>query len=116
MDIYHIWCNLKAGVSDTEFTDAAVHYFDYLKGQERLHAYRIMRRKLGLGIESLLEFHIMLEFENLAQLDEAFQHVSTRSNPVEGFHHTVNNKVSDVKFALYRDFPDPQRVHGEERF
>ena len=104
MDIYHIWCNLKAGVSDTEFTDAATHYFDHLKSQKRLHTYRIMRRKLGLGFESLLEFHIMLEFENLAQLDEAFQHVSTRSNPVEGFHHAVNSKVSDDMAVLRRKF------------
>ena len=116
MDIYHIWCNLKTGVSDTEFTDAAIHYFDYLKSAGRLHAYRIMRRKLGLGPAQLHEFHIMLEFENLAQLDESFQHVATRSDPVESFHHAVNSKVSDVMFALYRDFPDSVRVSGEERF
>lgn len=23
MDIYHVWCNLKQGVGDTEFTDTA---------------------------------------------------------------------------------------------
>ena len=31
MDIYHVWCCLKQGVGDTEFTDAAKAYFDNLK-------------------------------------------------------------------------------------
>ncbi|HEY5622229.1 MAG TPA: DUF6614 family protein [Gammaproteobacteria bacterium] len=31
-------------------------------------------------------------------------------------HHAVNSKVKNVKFALYRDFPDPGRKSGEERF
>jgi len=31
-------------------------------------------------------------------------------------HHCVNAMVQDVYFALYRDFPDPARVRGQERF
>jgi hypothetical protein len=42
--------------------------------------------------------------------------VSTRADPVESFHHAVNSKVQDIFFALYRDFPDPQRVRGQEKF
>lgn len=116
MDIYHIWCDLKSGVRDTEFTGAAETYLDSLKADGRLASYRIMRRKLGLGGAGLQEFHLMLEFENLAQLDSAFNEVSSRADPVESFHHAVNSKVSAVSFALYRDFPDPHRAHGEEKF
>jgi hypothetical protein len=116
MDIYHIWCSLKDGVKDLEFTDAAQRYFAYLKEDGRLQAYRITRRKLGLGPSHLPEFHLMLEFENLAQMDSAFEHVSSRSDPVEGFHHAVNSKVKEIFFALYRDFPDPGRVRGQEKF
>lgn len=116
MDIYHIWCSLKDGVKDLEFTDAAQRYCDYLKGDGRLQAYRITRRKLGLGPAYLPEFHIMLEFENMAQMDRAFEHVSSRGDPVESFHHAVNAKVKEIFFALYRDFPDPGRVRGREKF
>jgi hypothetical protein len=49
-------------------------------------------------------------------LDAAFARVSTRADPVESFHHAVNSKVQDIFFALYRDFPDPQRVRGQEKF
>lgn len=116
MNIYHIWCNLKPGIKDTEFSDEAEKYFDYLQTQGQLHAYRITRRKLGLGPSHLPEFHIMLEFDSMTQMDQAFEKVSSRADPVEGFHFAVNSKVSDVFFALYRDFPDPGRVRGQELF
>lgn len=116
MDIYHIWCDLKPGVRDTEFIADAETYFEHLRSGNRLGAYRITRKKLGLASAELGEFHIMLEFDNLAHLDAAFSHVATRTGEVESFHHAVNSKVSSVKFALYRDFPDSGRVTGEERF
>jgi hypothetical protein len=50
----------------------------------------------------------------LAEL--AFQHVAKRSGPVEGFHAAVNQRVTNPTFALYRDFPDPFREAGSERF
>ena len=42
--------------------------------------------------------------------------VAARSGTVESLHHSVNSRVQDVSFALYRDFPDEQRVRGEEKF
>jgi hypothetical protein len=58
----------------------------------------------------------MLDFTDLAQLDTAFQQVSSRADPIESFHHAVKSKVKDLMFALYRDFPDAQRVRGQEKF
>jgi hypothetical protein len=116
MDIYHVWCDLKPGISDLEFTTAAETYLSTLVDDGRMTRFRITRRKLGLGLAGLGEFHLMLEFEGLAQLDDAFTHVSSRSDPVESFHHAVNSRVSSVSFALYRDFPDKQRKTGEEKF
>lgn len=116
MDIYHIWCDLQSGISDTAFCQALEDYLAPLKSKNELHTYRITRRKLGLGIEGLGEFHIQLEFNNLAQLDAAFTHVSSRKDPIESFHHQVNSKVKNLKFSLYRDFPDEHRVTGEEKF
>jgi len=116
MDIYHIWCSLKAGVKDTDFSDAVHTYLGHVKEAGEIEGYRMTRRKLGLGHPNLPEWHITLDFKNMAQMDEAFTHVSSRAHPVEGFHHAVNSKVDDVFFALYRDFPDEQRVRGEEKF
>jgi hypothetical protein len=116
VDVYHIWFNLKEGVRDLDFAAAARAYLDHLEEGEMLVGYRITRCKLGLAPPQLREWHITLDFEGLGQMDKAFDRVSTRTDPVEGFHHAVNSQVRDVFFALYRDFPDPQRVAGQEKF
>ncbi len=116
MDVYHIWFNLKEGVGDAEFADAARAYLDHLREQELIAAYRITRRKLGLGHPALPEWHITLDFANMGQMDRAFGQVASRADPVEGFHQAVNSKVRDIFFALYRDFPDAGRVRGQEKF
>jgi hypothetical protein len=46
----------------------------------------------------------------------AWTRVAERSEPTESFHFGVNSLVQNVHFALYRDFPDPQRRRGAERF
>ena len=116
MDIYHGFFSLKQGVSDLDFAESFAKFMDHLKAQNKIASWRLMRRKLGLGPPEFGEFHIMIEVEGLAQLDEAFSSVSTRAGKVEGLHFGVNSKIASVKFALYRDFPDPQRVTGEEKF
>ena len=116
MDLYHIWCNLKDGVRDTDFVERATAYLEHLKSEDLIAGYRITRRKLGLGPPQLREFHLMLEVEDMAQLDRAFNHVAARDEPVESFHHAVNSLASDVFFALYRDVPDPVRARGQEKF
>ena len=52
----------------------------------------------------------------LAQLDDAFVAVSTRAEPIEELHAAVNQVARNLRFALYRDFPDPQRTRSAERF
>jgi hypothetical protein len=38
------------------------------------------------------------------------------SEPTVSFHFGVSSVVQKVRFGLYRDFPDPQRQRGTERF
>jgi hypothetical protein len=116
MDVYHIWFNLKDGVRDLEFATAARAYLDRLRTDGRLAGYRITRCKLGLAPPNLREWHIALDFENLSQLDQAFAAAAARTEPIESLHQAVNSSVRDVFFALYRDFPDPHRTSGEEKF
>ncbi len=116
MDYYHIWCNLAAGASDLSFCTAVRDYLDPLRDQGLLQDYRITRCKLGLRPPALREFHVVMEFEDLEQLQRAFDQVAARREPIEGLHHAVNHLVRDPLFALYRDFPDPVRATGEERF
>jgi hypothetical protein len=114
MNIYHVWCDLKPGIGDLFFTEKAAAYLGHLKDQKLIEGFRLTRRKLGLGAPE--EFHLMIEVRDLAQLDAAFDRVSARREPAEGFHFGVNSLVTNATFALYRDFPDPGRAAGEERF
>lgn len=116
MDIYNGWFDLKPGIRDLDFHAALERYMTHLQERQLIAGWRLMRRKLGLGPDHLAEFHLMIEVEGLAQLDLAFGHVASRAEPVEEVHHGVNSMVTNVRFALYRDFPDAVRQSGEERF
>ncbi len=116
MDVYQISCDLKPGVRDYTFVEALNGYLGALKRDGKIEGWRLLRRKLGLGMPGLGEFQILIETRDLAQLDAAFTAVSTRNEPVEGAHHGVNALVVNFQAALYRDFPDGHRVTGGERF
>ena len=116
MNIYHAWCDLKVGVSDAVFSEGVAKYLGHLRTRGLIESWRLTRRKLGLSPADLSDFHLMIEVKELAQLDRAFDHVAERSEPTEVLHFGVNSLVQNVQFALYRDFPDPQRQRGAERF
>ena len=71
MDLYHIWCDLKPGVSDVAFAEEVSSYLGSLEEDGRIGGWRLSRRKLGLGPPDLGEFHITIEVRDLAQLDQA---------------------------------------------
>ena len=98
------------------FTDALEAYMTHLQSQGHLKSWRLLRRKLGLGPKSLGDFQLLMEFEGLAELDQAFGYVSTRQGEVEEKHYCVNHMVENVQFSLYRDFPDSNRQRGGELF
>lgn len=116
MDLYHVWFDLKPGVSDVEFAERVARYLGALERDGRIAGYRLSRRKLGLGPSELGEFHVVIETRDLAQLDDAFRAASARAGAVEALHAAVNQSVRGVRFALYRDFPDPHRERGGEAF
>jgi hypothetical protein len=116
MDLYHTWFNLKPGVKDLELCRAMARYTNYLKEKGAIEGWRLTRRKLGLGPNTLGEFHIVMETRDLAQLESAFTLVATRREPGESVHFGVNSQVTDLTIALYRDFPDAIRHEGEEKF
>jgi hypothetical protein len=116
MDIYHVWCDLKPGTGDVAFSEAIARYMGRLEDDGVIAGWRLTRRKLGLGPSHLGEFHLMIEVRDLHQLEDAFQRVSARTEPVEGVHFGVNSLVVNAQFALYRDFPDPHRQRGQEKF
>lgn len=116
MDLYHVFFDLRPGTSDVALCRAIDAFLGRLREDGRIASHRITRRKLGLGPRELGEFHVWIETRDLAQLDAAFRATSERAGIVEELHAAVNRHVENLSFALYRDFPDPHRRTGEERF
>ncbi len=116
MDIYHGWFDLKPGIRDTALADAFQNYMQHLAESGAIEKWRLTRRKLGLGPRELGEFHFMIETRDLAQLEKAFGLAASRREPTETVHHALNSLVTNMTFALYRDFPDAIRHNGEEKF
>jgi hypothetical protein len=116
MDIYHVWCDLKPGVTDIAFAERVTVYLGHLKSEGLIEGWRITRRKLGLAPAEFREFHLMIEINGSQQLHAAFEHVVSRDEPVESMHFGVNSLAANAVFALYRDFPDAVRRRGKEKF
>mgnify|MGYP003337313282 CR=1 FL=1 len=114
MDCYEIWCDLRNSHNDIEFSHDVEAYMSHLISTGLVNSYRLTRRKLGFGPKEMGEFHITIETENLAQLEEAFQTVAQRAGETEKLHARVYSAVTNSTFALYRDFPDPVRLRTNE--
>ena len=107
-DIYHIWANKKEGITDIDFAAGMRKFLQHLQDERKMNSFRITRCKLGFrSIQDLPEWHIMMEFENMAQLDQAFTRVIPREGELEREHTSFNKYVEDdIQHALYRDWPD----------
>ena len=107
-DIYHIWADKKQGISDIDFANNMRNFLQRLVDENKMSSFRITRCKLGFrSIQALPEWHIMMEFTGLAQLDEAFGRVVPRQGTMEKAHVSFNKFVEDnIQHALYRDWPD----------
>lgn len=109
MTCYEIWCDLRNSRQDLEFCDAIERYLGHLRDRGMLAGFRIRRRKFGFSPDGMPEFNVTMEFEDMAQMDRAFEYVATREDPIESLHLDVYRRITNGKFALYRDFPDSVR-------
>ena len=116
MDVYSCFFDLKSDTKDMEFVDSLNNFMGHLESQNHIESWRLLRRKLGLGPRELGEFHLLIETKDLAQLDVAFKGLASRSGTGEDLHFGINSRVTNVRFMLYRDFPDSVRETGSERF
>lgn len=110
MDYYEIWCNLKDSSRDLQFCEHVEAFLNALKGEGLLADFKIRRRKFGFGPAELGEFNISIATTNLHQLEDAFQRVAAWTPDIQRLHALVYSAVTNVKFGLWRDFPDPVRL------
>jgi hypothetical protein len=107
-DIYHIWADKDGDLSDLEWVTNMRGFLDHLVHENKMLSYRITRCKMGFrSIADLPEWHIMMEFRDMAQMDAAFRRVAPLQGELEDKHRSFNQFVgSNIQHALFRDWPD----------
>lgn len=108
MDIYHIFADHHADVDGYEFAEKMRKFLDGLVDLGKMQSYRLTRAKLGFRSMNLPEFHIMMEFDNMQQLDDAMTSVLRNEKHIDEKHVNFNKLVNSdtIQHFLYRDFPD----------
>ncbi|MEK7794200.1 MAG: DUF6614 family protein [Candidatus Hydrogenedentota bacterium] len=110
MNYYEIYFDLQDSTRDLDFCERLSKYMGYLEGKGLIEGYTLKRRKLGFGPRELGEFNATIRVKDMAQLELAFSEAATRGPNVEPLHKAVYSQVTNLSFALTRDFPDPVRV------
>jgi len=107
-DLYTIWADKAEGITDTEWVANMKQFFDHLVSEKRMLSYRITRCKMGFrSIADMPEWMILMDFESMAQMDEAFKRVAPLEGELENKHRSFNQFVAgDIQHALFRDWPD----------
>ncbi len=107
-DIYHIWADHKQGVDSYDFAKKMRKFLDGLVEMGRMNSYRLTRSKLGFRSMDMPEFHIMMEFSNMQQLDDAMTAILQNEKNIDESHVSFNQLVDKetIQHFLYRDFPD----------
>lgn len=108
MDVYHIFADHHEDVDAHEFATKMRVFLDQMVAMGRMEGYRLTRMKLGFRSMDLPEFHIMMDFKNMQQLDDAMTAVLRNENSIEDSHVAFNQlvDVETIQHFLYRDFPD----------
>ena len=111
MNIYHCFIDLREESKALAFAGDIGAWLGALQEKGAIEGWRLTRRKLNLASSKLGDFHLMIEVKDLAQLDHAFDVASEEeSDIVQKYLNPLRTMIERSSFALYRDFPDPERV------
>lgn len=107
MDIYHIWADKEGDITDLEWVTNMKKFLDHLVTEGKMETYRITRCKMGFRSMDIPEWHIMMEFTDMAQLESAFKRVAPLEGELEEKHKSFNQFVKgNIQHAYFRDWPD----------
>ena len=108
MNYYHIWADVKQHCKPDMFVSKMQIFLDQLVSMNKMHDYKITRMKLGFRSMDLPEFHIVMEFKTMQDLDDAMTNILENKDDVDVAHVNFNQYVDQetIQHALYRDYPD----------
>lgn len=110
MNLYTCAIDLKNDAKALAFARAIENWMELLQDRGAILGWRLLRRKLNLASAPGRDFLLEIEVRDLAQLDAAFRTLGAQDETTDTLYRAVNALVAEADFALYRPFPDPERV------
>ena len=101
------WADKKGDITDSEWVGNMKKFLQQLVDEGKMISFRVTRCKMGFRSMDIPEWHIMMEFNNMAQLEIAFQRVAPLEGELEDKHRSFNQFVGgNIQHAYYRDWSD----------
>jgi hypothetical protein len=110
MTTYLCMIDLKSDARALAFAAALEAWMTLLRSEGRIDAWRLSRRKLNLAGDDFGDFWLEITLTDMAQLDAAFRFLGRGGDEAVQLYDRMNQHISRVRYALYRPFPDPERV------
>jgi hypothetical protein len=110
MTAYLCMIDLKSDARALAFAAALESWLELLRDEGRIDSWRLMRRKLNLAGDDFGDFLLEISVRDLAQLDAAFRFLGRGGDEAVTRYDRMNQHIARVRYALYRPFPDPERV------
>ncbi|MCC6002340.1 MAG: hypothetical protein JJU19_15995 [Pararhodobacter sp.] len=110
MTSYLCLIDLKSDARALAFAAALDAWLTLLRDDGRIQEWRLMRRKLNLAGDDFGDFLLEITVQDMAQLDAAFRYLGRADDDSRQRYDRMNQHIARVRYALYRPFPDPERV------
>jgi len=110
MTSYLCMIDLKSDARALAFAQALDTWLALLRDAGRIQDWRLMRRKLNLAGDDFADFLLEITVQDLAQLDAAFRFLGSADAETRQRYDRMNQHIARVRYALFRPFPDPERV------
>lgn len=110
MTSYLCMIDLKSDARALAFAAALDAWLSLLRDAGRIGEWRLMRRKLNLAGDDFSDFLLEIHVADLAQLDAAFHFLGSADEDTRQLYDRMNQHIARVRYALYRPFPDAERV------
>lgn len=110
MTRYLCMIDLKSDARALSFSAAAEAWMTLLRDRGRIEGWHLMRRKLNLADDGFGDFLLEIDVADLAQLDRAFRFLAEGGDEASLRYDQMNQHIARVRYALYRPYPDPERV------
>lgn len=110
MNFYTCLIDLKDDAKALAFAHAVEEWMELLKSRDVIIDWRLVRRKLNLADRPFRDFMLDVAVDSMEQLDRAFRVSGSTDEDVNTKYRAVHTLILRADFALFRPFPDPERV------